>query len=1258
MAGERELPGIGLTGFWAEGSNGWKAQMDANLRKLSAFVQTAVESTNVPIPASSPNGTLMVVPATATENANAIAARDNGAWVYFAPVDGMLIYAKDTTKHMAFVSGKWAALAMDSGGDAEGPGPHTVWRLMLNTVSGNVRMVSVEFYGHEGGPLLSKGGSPFIAGKSLSNAQTIFDENYGDTLLFSSSEFPLGFQYSLPAAAQVGAVGIQWSTAGSTPLTATLQYQQGSGWVDAAPAFPILGTPGYYLHVFPWAALPVPAMPGLGEGDAGKHLAVKADGSGLEWVTPPTGGGGDGEAELPAYVDQGGKHLAVKADGSGLEWVTPPTGGGDGGAPAPIGFGEHPFWRIRRTASPSDQFVGMGELVFEGADTTGGSVIFSTQYDDSSLYRATNAFDGNPSNYWVTLTGAAQNAYIGYHFPQPVGVTAVTLSSGENSSRAGYMPTGFVVQYSDDGAIYKDAWGVTTDAWGTNQSRRFEAPAESMEYVLEAPKDGTPYARQDGGWVPAPQGGGDGGGGETGYLIGSVFSEYPQPINAVYSTSAYSVKGNTLVATSPTQIAAARVTVAPDAAGQTYRLGVFAVDSQNVITRVIALSDPIVSGSAGPMDLLKVFDAPYTAPVGQRIAVVAAKIGGSTEVTRVNFPGVKPTVNGIIGFDFVGAIREAMAFPTTTGLAIPNYASDTHVPMGLLVLLNEIPDSGDGGDGGTELPGYSDQGGKILAVKSDGSGLEWVDKPVPGSNDGGGGSTDPNAHRYWRLLDTEHTGVTYTVRLRELQFRGVVGGPNLVGAGTPVGVRPADQAAAFDAVTSTYTELSGRNVPNDVAYDFGEPVLVAEVYVDSTGSQHRLKKGSIQYSDDGAGWFTALEYDVTNEGVIFSLTLPWGLPARPEMPYATVDHAGKHLAVKADGSGVEWVAPESGGGDGDGGEGVAPFSGALIRPTTVQNYPAGAWTTTRFAEKVYATEGWWSEANPNKFVVPPGVSKIRLAASVMLDASDPMPVNNSFRFTKNGQPFTGGPKDAVAVGYNNTGMSLASSVVEAVAGDVFALEVFAAESFALAADSTSFSVEAVEVVATNAKLSGLLDTEIVVPQPGQSLIWDADLKKWKPGVPVVAANVAQGVNKPFRGAMAIFSANKNIPAPMFPVIWDAALYDTDGLWSAASPGRLTIPAGVKKVRLSACLAPGVATLAGTENYSLAFRKNGALGPGLAGAAGKIGYSDSPVQIDTPVLPVQAGDYFELRWNLSTSATQIMGTNSYFAIEIVEVETAL
>ncbi len=92
MAGERTLPGLGLTGFWNLGS-GYKAQMDANWLALSALAQLRVLSRVTALPGSPTDGDIYIVPTGG--DANKVAVRDNGAWSYFVPAEGYFAYVVD-----------------------------------------------------------------------------------------------------------------------------------------------------------------------------------------------------------------------------------------------------------------------------------------------------------------------------------------------------------------------------------------------------------------------------------------------------------------------------------------------------------------------------------------------------------------------------------------------------------------------------------------------------------------------------------------------------------------------------------------------------------------------------------------------------------------------------------------------------------------------------------------------------------------------------------------------------------------------------------------------------------------------------------------------------------------------------------------------------------------------------------------------------------------------------------------------------------
>jgi hypothetical protein len=104
MAGERTLPGLGLTGFWNLGS-GYKTQMDANLLALSALSQLRVISRVTALPGSPTDGDIYIVPSGG--DANKVAVRDNGAWSYYVPDEGYFAYVEDEDVFVFWTGTAW-----------------------------------------------------------------------------------------------------------------------------------------------------------------------------------------------------------------------------------------------------------------------------------------------------------------------------------------------------------------------------------------------------------------------------------------------------------------------------------------------------------------------------------------------------------------------------------------------------------------------------------------------------------------------------------------------------------------------------------------------------------------------------------------------------------------------------------------------------------------------------------------------------------------------------------------------------------------------------------------------------------------------------------------------------------------------------------------------------------------------------------------------------------------------------------------------
>jgi len=141
-----------------------------------------------------------------------------------------------------------------------------------------------------------------------------------------------------------------------------------------------------------------------------------------------------------------------------------------------------------------------------------------------------------------------------------------------------------------------------------------------------------------------------------------------------------------------------------------------------------------------------------------------------------------------------------------------------------------------------------------------------------------------------------------------------------------------------------------------------------------------------------------------------------------------------------------------------------------------------------------------------------------------------------------------------------------------------------------------------------------------------------------------------------RGAMAVLHANKSVgSAPINPVPWDVAEYDTDGFWDIAHQGRFTIPKGVSKVKLYATFSVASAPWSATDNWSMTFLKNGSTQfRGASQIGGTAGFNDTSFSIASPPIPVVEGDYFEVRFHTSNAASLTMNANmSHFTLEVVE-----
>jgi hypothetical protein len=121
------------------------------------------------------------------------------------------------------------------------------------------------------------------------------------------------------------------------------------------------------------------------------------------------------------------------------------------------------------------------------------------------------------------------------------------------------------------------------------------------------------------------------------------------------------------------------------------------------------------------------------------------------------------------------------------------------------------------------------------------------------------------------------------------------------------------------------------------------------------------------------------------------------------------------------------------------------------------------------------------------------------------------------------------------------------------------------------------------------------------------------------------------------------------------VPWQSAEYDSDAFWDAGQPSRLTIPAGVTKVRI----VGNIEWQTSPTSQLVEVRKNGnsVLGGGSFIVRGDSGYSNQMRNLSSAVLPVSAGDWFELAVYVGTAGELRGLERTWLAIEVVETTDA-
>jgi hypothetical protein len=287
--------------------------------------------------------------------------------------------------------------------------------------------------------------------------------------------------------------GVPLSSVSDAPANGTKHVRVNNAWdplpVDEAP----VDSKQYARKDGDWNEIVVPdALPDY-TNNAGKHLAVKSDESGAEWVEAATGGGAARDVTV-AIVNPGFEDgstgwtltsMSVTGANPGGHSITPRTGGGIAVADAVANA-----YASQIVAIDSGDYTAIDAGDVEGTFEAYASQTFNiperAHYTISFLDAADADLGGALT---TTYEGSAQNSW-----------SQMLLQ--------GVFPVGTRKLKFELRAQRLD---------GTNNNMAFDDIAATYTvpaaFVAEAPKDGKQYARMDGDWAEVVASGGGGGGG-------------------------------------------------------------------------------------------------------------------------------------------------------------------------------------------------------------------------------------------------------------------------------------------------------------------------------------------------------------------------------------------------------------------------------------------------------------------------------------------------------------------------------------------------------------------------------------------------------------------------------------------------------------------------------------------------------------------------------------------------------------------------
>lgn len=293
--------------------------------------------------------------------------------------------------------------------------------------------------------------------------------------------------------------------------------------------------------------------------------------------------------------------------------------------------------------------------------------------------------------------------------------------------------------------------------------------------------------------------------------------------------------------------------------------------------------------------------------------------------------------------------------------------------------------------------------------------------------------------------------------------------------------------------------------------------------------------------------------------------------------------------------------------------------GALVYKSADQTAvnASGAGVNVTWDSESYDTLGFHdTSSNTSRFTIPAGVTKVRLSAQIVVSGgTGTSGTYSGIQITKNGSIIYPG------AGYELKELTFASHTNNAVTG--------------VLSVSTGDYFECLYFEET--------DTSVTI---------EAD-QSW---FCIEVIGVTQALGTSYAGCKVVKAADltgQNLTAGAV-ITWDTEIRDTHGFHSTSSnTSRLTIPAGITKVRITGALR--INNIAASSVPRMFLSKNGSTA--LVQISGHNPSTSWGGVFDSGVLSVSEGDYFEMSFQNDTdTSVDITAATSFFDLEVVEYTT--